>query len=292
MEKIGVVFQGQGTQFEGMGKELYEKDKKVKELYDKANEILKIDIKNISFRSSLEELTESKNAQPAIYLYSLACYSRINLSPFVVAGHSLGEYTALTIAGVISFEEGLKLVRKRGELMSETKEGSMSAIIGLEREVVEEVVEEMQGKGIITVANYNSPYQTVISGEPSLVSEVGSLLISKGAKRVINLKVSGAFHSELMKPADIEFRKELERIKFSSPKIEIALNSLGKITSDENIIKKAVQEQMTSPVRWVECIKSMKEKGVNKFVEIGRRGVLSRLIKEITPGVEIEVIGE
>lgn len=291
MEKIGVIFQGQGTQFEGMGKELYERYEKVKKLYDKANEVLKIDIKSISFESKLDELTESRNAQPAIYLYSLACYTTKNLSPIVVAGHSLGEYTALTIAGVIGFEEGLKLVRRRGELMSETKEGSMSAIIGIEKEVVEDTVEMVKPKGVITVANYNSPSQIVISGEPSLVSQVGSLLISKGAKRVINLKVSGAFHSDLMKPADVEFRKELEKIKFLPPKIEVALNSIGKVSKDEVIIKDAVKQQMTSPVRWVDCIKSMKRKGVTKFVEIGKRGILSKLIREIEPEAEVEVIG-
>lgn len=293
MGKTAFVFPGQGAQFVGMGKDLYNSYPEVKEIYEKANQILGIDIRDTSFNGPETDLRESKNAQVAILLHSFACYKLIEnkgSKPAVVAGHSLGEYSALLVAGVISFDDALHLVRFRGELMSkagEIKPGTMAAVIGLKANEVEQVVEMMSQKGIISVANYNSPTQTIISGVPEVVEKAGKLLKDKGAKRVIPLRVSGAFHSSLMETAFTKFGLVLLKTKINSPTIPVVPNVTGILTSSPEDIKEALKKQILSPVQWVKSVKSMVEFGVDTFIELGPGKVLAGLIKQIVPEVNV-----
>lgn len=288
MGKIGFVFPGQGAQFTGMGKDLYDKYHKIRELYDNANQILGINIRDISFEGSDSEITESKNAQPCIFLYSVACYNLICMGkPDVVAGHSLGEYSALFSAGVLDFDDALHLVRFRGELMSKTNPGTMVAVIGMDANEVEKVINELKSEGVITVANYNSPLQTVISGAPEMIEKASQILKERGAKRIIQLNVSGAFHSPLMETAFAKFKLVLLKTEFKLPSIPVVPNATGKLTTSVIEIKEALERQILSPVRWVESIKSMIEFGVDTFVELGPGKVLTGLIKQINPEVKV-----
>ncbi|MBI4722011.1 MAG: ACP S-malonyltransferase [Candidatus Stahlbacteria bacterium] len=292
MGRIAFVFPGQGSQFAGMGKDLYAKYPKIRTLYDKANEILGINIRDISFSGSDIEITESRNAQPCIFLYSAACYDlmeqvHLGTKPDVVAGHSLGEYSALFAAGVLEFDDALHLVRFRGELMSQTNPGTMAAVIGIEAGEVERIITELKSEGIITAANYNSPAQTVISGAPEMIAKASEILKSQGAKRVIQLNVSGAFHSPLMEQAFNKFKLVLSKTDFKPPSVPIVPNATGKLTSSIAEIKEALERQILSPVRWVESIKTMIEFGVDTFIELGPGKVLSGLIKQIAPDVKI-----
>ncbi len=287
---VGFVFPGQGSQYVGMGKDLYDGNDKAREPFKKAEKALGVCITDILFNGPQDVLRESKNAQVAILLHSIVCFELLEekgISPICVSGHSLGEYSALYAAGVISFEDVLHIVRFRGELMSEAGKknpGSMYAVIGLTPEKVEKIVGEIEG---VVMANYNSPLQTVISGGLDALDNAYDKALGAGAKRVVKLQVSGAFHSPLMESAFEKFSKVLSKIEFRKPEIPVALNVTGKLTEDVYEIKDALAKQITSPVRWVDCVGAMREYGVNKFIEVGPGKVLKGLIKKILPDAEI-----
>lgn len=291
MSSFAFVFPGQGAQFVGMGKDLYEKYDEIKDMYDKANRILGMDIKAISFEGPETELKESKNTQPAIFLHSMACHKLVTqkgITPSITAGHSLGEYAALVAAGALSFDDALQLLRFRGELMSragETTPGTMAAVLGMPAEKIEETIKEINSPTLV-VANYNSPAQTVISGDNDGIKKASELLKTKGAKRVIPLQVSGAFHSPLMESAFTKFKLSLERIDIKDTPIPIVPNVTGKSTSSAAEIKETLGKQIISSVRWVDTINNIVSSGISSFVELGPGKVLSGLIKQIAPTAE------
>jgi len=297
MGKIAFIFPGQGSQYVGMGFSIYENYERVRGIYDMSEKILGIPIKRISFDGPEEELRESKNAQVAIVIHSYAIYSILEqwIKPDIVAGHSLGEYSALVASGAINFSDALHLVRLRGELMSlagKKSPGTMAAIIGLKPDDVKEICEGLKGEGIINPANYNSLMQTVITGEIPLVSKAMKIAKEKGAKRTIALKVSGAFHSQLMEDVFVPFKKILLRQKFRSPEIPIVVNVTGDIVRDERDVRNAITEQILNPVQWVKTLSTIEAAGVKTFIEIGPGKVLSGLVKRTLGNISIRNIDD
>ncbi len=279
------MFSGQGSQYVGMGKELYENYDAAKKVLDEADQILDFDLKDMIFNGPEEDLNNTKNTQPAIYTVSAMVKAVLNengLQASAAAGHSLGEYSALYAAGVLSFEDGLKLVRRRGELMDQADpegKGTMAAVIGLADEEVEAVLAEIDG--IVTVANYNSPGQVVISGEVEAVAEAEELLGEKGAKKVISLSVSGAFHSPLMEPAKEELKNTIEAVDFNDAQIPLIANVTADYVKTSSEIKAALIKQLDNSVRWVETIERFKEDGYQDYVEVGPGRVLKGLMRRI-----------
>jgi len=286
------VFPGQGAQFTGMGKDLYESNAKAKELFDKANEILGFDITKIMFEGSAEELKQTKVTQPAVFLHSVisAICLGDEFDAEMTAGHSLGEFSALVAAGALSFEDGLKLVSKRAMAMQKACEAApstMAAIIGLSDDVIEKVCAEVSSEGNIVVpANYNCPGQLVISGNIDAVNAACEKLKEAGAKRALVLPVGGAFHSPLMQPAKDELQAAIEATEFSNPRIPVYQNVDAKAHTDAAEIKQNLIAQLTAPVKWTYEVKQMMDDGATDFVECGPGKALQGMILKIAKGVE------
>lgn len=286
------VFPGQGSQFVGMGKDLYDNNDKAKELFEKANEILGFRITDIMFAGTDAELTQTKVTQPAVFLHSVIsalCLGE-DFAPSMVAGHSLGEFSALVAAGALSFEDGLKLVYARATAMQKACEaapGTMAAVIGLPDETIENVCKECSTPGNIVVpANYNCPGQLVISGNVDAINKACEKLKAAGAKRALPLKVGGAFHSPLMQPAKEELQKAIEATEFSTPKCPVYQNVDGKPHTDAAKIKANLIAQLTSSVRWTSSVQNMIADGADDFTECGPgkalQGMIGRIDKNVT----------
>lgn len=275
------VFPGQGSQFSGMGKDLYEKSALAQEMFQKANEIMGFDLTQIMFEGTTEELVQTKVTQPAIYVHSVIMAKVLGIQPDVVAGHSLGEFSALAAVGVFSFEDGLRLVAQRALAMQEACEksnGTMAAVLGLEDSVVEDVCATIEN---VVPANYNCPGQLVISGEVEGVKKACEILKEKGAKRALLLPVSGAFHSPLMQPAREKLAKAIEETTFQNPICPIYQNVTTTAVTEASEIKKNLIAQLTAPVKWTQSVQNMITDGVDLFTEVGPGNVLQGLIKKI-----------
>ena len=286
MMKKAYVFPGQGSQFAGMGKDLYEQNAIAKELFDKANEILGYKITDIMFEGADEDLKQTKVTQPAVFLHSvITALCMDDFNPNMVAGHSLGEFSALVAAGAMAFEDGLKLVYARAIAMQkacESAPSTMAAVIGMPDETIEQVCDEISKEGHVVVpANYNSPGQVVISGNVSAIKEACVKLKEAGAKRALPLAVSGAFHSPLMEMARVELAAAIEKAPISVPKCPIYQNVDAKPHTDPKEIKENLLKQLTAPVCWTQSVKNMISDGMTDFVECGPGQVLTGLIGRI-----------
>lgn len=282
------VFPGQGAQFSGMGKDLYESNEKCREMFDNGNKILEFDITEIMFNGSDEDLKQTKVTQPAIFLHSTIMATAMGDSfvPDMVAGHSLGEFSALVANKALSFEDGLLLVNKRAHAMQkacEVRPSTMAAIIGLEDNVVEKVCSSV--KEIVIPANYNSPGQVVISGSVEGIDQAIELLKEKGARRAVKLAVGGAFHSSLMEPARIELEEAINKTIFSEPVCPVYQNVTAEAVKDPEIIKSNLVAQLTSPVKWTQTVRNMIADGAMEFTEVGPGNVLQGLIKKTDKSV-------
>lgn len=286
--KKAYVFPGQGSQFPGMAKELYDGNAKGKELLEKANDILGFKITDIMFEGTPDDLKATRVTQPAIFLHSVVlakCYE--GFRPDMVAGHSLGEFSALAAAEAISFEDALRLVYIRAtqmQLCCEKVPGTMAAIVGLPDEKVEEICSSCEG--IVIPANYNCGGQVVISGEKTAVEQACEKAKAEGAKRALPLAVSGAFHSPLMEPASVELGKAIEETRIVEPICPIYQNVSAQAVTDPQTIKKNLLAQLTSPVRWTQSVRNMLADGADYFMEIGPGTVLQGLVKRISAGTE------
>lgn len=287
---IAYVFPGQGAQYVGMGKDLFDKSTRAKDLFHKANSILKFKITDVMFEGTEEDLKQTRVTQPAIFLHSVILSRVLGTSfrPDMVAGHSLGEFSALVANETISFEDGLKLVAKRAEAMQkacEVEESTMAAILGLSDDVVEEICNSISD--VVVPANYNSQGQLVISGSVTGVEKAMAKATEAGAKRALMLKVGGAFHSPLMEPARVELSEAINKTKFNRGICPIYQNVTGQSVTDPQIIKTNLVSQLTSPVRWTQIMKNMLADGVNEVVEIGPGKVLQGLFKKTDRNVVV-----
>ena len=284
------VFPGQGAQFTGMGKDLYDNNLQAKELFEKANGILGFRITDIMFSGTADELKQTKVTQPAIFLHSVILAKTLaDFKPDMVAGHSLGEFSALVASGALKFEDGLKLVYHRAMAMQkacELKPSTMAAVLGLEDKVIEEVCASTEGT--VVAANYNCNGQVVISGEVEAVNKACAALKEAGARRALVLAVGGAFHSPLMDPARVELAKAIEETEFSRPVCPVYQNVDAKPHIEPEEIKKNLLIQLTAPVRWRQSVENMVKDGADKFIELGPGAVLQGLIKKIAPDAQTE----
>ncbi|OIQ37193.1 MAG: [acyl-carrier-protein] S-malonyltransferase [Bacteroidetes bacterium MedPE-SWsnd-G1] len=282
------IFPGQGAQFSGMGLDLYENSAVAKELFDKANEILGFEITKIMFEGTAEELKQTKVTQPAIFLHSVIMSKVMgdSFKPEMVAGHSLGELSALVANGVLSFEDGLTLVSKRAMAMQkacEAQESTMAAVLGLDDNVVEEGCAEVDG--VVVAANYNCPGQLVISGEIEAINKACEILTEKGARRALVLPVGGAFHSPLMEPAREELAAAIEATNFNEPTCPVYQNVVAKAVTNPSEIKENLIAQLTAPVKWTQCVQAMIADGGTEFTEVGPGKVLVGLMRKIDRSV-------
>ncbi|MDR0824032.1 MAG: ACP S-malonyltransferase [Prevotella sp.] len=283
------VFPGQGAQYVGMGKDLYETSPLAKELFERANEILGFRITDLMFDGTDEDLRQTKVTQPAIFLHSVILAKTIgdDFNPDMVAGHSLGEFSALTAVNALSFEDGLKLVYKRALAMQKACEmnpSTMAAVLALPDAKVEEICASIKNE-IVVPANYNCPGQVVISGTNAGVDMACELLLAAGAKRALKLKVGGAFHSPLMEPAKVELSEAINTTTFAAPTCPVYQNVSTTGESDPKIIKANLIAQLTAPVKWTQSVEHMVADGAIEFVELGPGNVLQGLVKKITPQV-------
>lgn len=286
---IAYIFPGQGAQFSGMGLDLYENSPTAQQLFEKANSILGFSITDIMFEGSAEDLKQTKVTQPAIFLHSVILAKTLGetFKPDMVAGHSLGEFSALVAAGALTFEDGLSLVSQRAQAMQkacEIKPSTMAAVLGLEDDVVEKICEDTEG--VVVAANYNCPGQLVISGEVEAIDRACEAMKEAGARRALVLPVGGAFHSPMMEPAREELAAAIENTTFSKPNCPIYQNVTASAITDEDEIKANLISQLTAPVRWTQSVQQMIEDGAKHFTEVGPGKVLQGLVRKINRKAE------
>lgn len=287
--KKAFVFPGQGAQFSGMGKDLYKNSVEARDMFEKANEVLGFRITDIMFGGSAEELKQTNVTQPAVFLHSVILASTLSIQPDAVAGHSLGEFSALVAAGVLSFEDGLHLVAKRATAMHKACEahpGTMAAILALPDQTIEQICDSIEG--VVVAANYNCPGQLVISGAAEAVNEACTKLKEAGARRALVLPVGGAFHSPLMEPARQELEAAIAEATFNAPVCPVYQNVDAKPYTNPEQIKQNLIAQLTSPVRWTQIVLNMIEDGFTDFTELGPGNVLQGLIKKTNAEVLTE----
>ncbi|HLS67507.1 MAG TPA: ACP S-malonyltransferase [Pseudogracilibacillus sp.] len=287
MKRIAFMFPGQGSQNVGMGKQFYDTYEEVRALYETANDVLDKDMTNLMFSGPAEQLTETENAQPALLLNSIAAYSLLakeNIEPEMVVGHSLGEYSALVAAQMISLDDALPLVATRGRLMEAAYpkgQGTMAAVIGLDEATIKEHLEQLNKTEVVDIANLNCPGQIVISGSRKGIEQAEPLLKEAGARRVILLNVSGPFHSRLMKQANEQFEQSLHNVSFQDATIPVYANVTANPVKDKDEMKQLLIQQLYSPVRFEQSIRHMIEAGIDAFVEVGTGKVLCGLVRKI-----------
>lgn len=303
-ERTAFVFPGQGTQYVGMGKALYDASQAAQRIFQQADEVLGFQLTKLCFEGPEDELQDTVNAQPAILTVSVACLAALrekweglgrDLKPLFVAGHSLGEYTALVAADVMDFADALLLVRERGRLMKESGDyqpGGMAAVIGLNTDILQTICDEVASLGILVIANSNSPEQTVLSGARAALDRAVEMAKERGAQSVVPLRISIASHSPLMQRAALQLAELLAHIRLRDPSMPVVANIQGQILTTAEEIRRELAEQICRPVEWTRSIRQMVENGADTFVEIGPGQVLSRLIKRINRDVQAHSLNE